>query len=80
MPGAFVNATVVLLSQANCLIVARNVLDPDAVKYFVSNMLRSAPELSTEWLLWIAFSRHPIEDCFGQAKNELGMDHFEVRG
>ena len=57
-----------------------NVLDPKEVKYFVSNMLRSTPDLSSEWLLWIAFSRHSIEDCFGQAKDELGMDHFEVRG
>ena len=69
-----------LPSQAHCLIVTGNVLDPKEVKYFVSNMLRSTPDLSSEWLLWIAFSRHSIEDCFGQAKNELGMDHFEVRG
>jgi len=69
-----------LPSQAHCLIVARNVLDPQEVKYFVSNMLPSTPEVSIEWLLWIAFSRHPIEDCFRQAKDELGMDHFEVRG
>ena len=43
-------------------------------------MLPSTPGVSLEWLLWIAFSRHPIEECFRQGKNELGMDHFEVRG
>ncbi|HCH09445.1 MAG TPA: hypothetical protein DEW32_09655, partial [Dehalococcoidia bacterium] len=46
----------------------------------MSNMLPSTPGVSIEWLLWIGFSRHPIEDCFKQAKDELGMDHFEVRG
>ena len=46
----------------------------------MSNVLPSASELSIEWLLWIAFSRHLIENCFRQAKKELGMDHFEVRG
>ena len=60
--------------------MARNVLDPEEVKYFVSNMLRSTLKLSIEGLLWIAFSCHPIADCFKQANNEPGMDHFEVRG
>ncbi len=69
-----------LPSQAHYLIAARNVLDPDEVKYFVSNMLPSTPGVSLEWLLWIAFSRHPIEECFRQGKDDLGMDHFEVRG
>ena len=69
-----------LPSQAHYLIVARNVLDRNEVKYFMSNMLPSTPGVSIEWLLWIGFSRHPIEDCFKQAKDELGMDHFEVRG
>jgi len=30
-------------------------------------------------LLGVAFGRWPIEQCFEQTKNELGMDHFEVR-
>ncbi|NIA06507.1 MAG: hypothetical protein GWP14_02530 [Actinobacteria bacterium] len=30
-------------------------------------------------LLRIAFSRWPIERCFELAKNEMGMDHFEIR-
>jgi SRSO17 transposase len=69
-----------LSGAANYLIVTRNVLDREQVKYFVSNMLPSTPEVSLRWLLWIAFSRHPIEQCFRQGKDELGMDHFEVRG
>ena len=69
-----------LPSQAHYLIVARNVDDPEEVKYFVSNMLPGTPGITLPWLLWVAFSRHPIEACFRQGKDELGMDHFEVRG
>ena len=69
-----------LPSQAHYLIVARNVDDPEEVKYFVSNMLPGTPGITLPWLLWVAFSRHPIEECFRQGKDELGMDHFEVRG
>jgi len=68
MPGA-----------AHTLIVARNVLQPDEVKYFVSNLLVGSEGVTLKWLLWIAFSRWPIERCFEVAKRELGMDHFEVR-
>ena len=30
--------------------------------------------------LYVAFGRWPIEDCFREAKEELGLDHFECRG
>ena len=36
-------------------------------------------EVMDIWLLWVAFSRWPIERCFEVGKRELGMDHFEVR-
>jgi SRSO17 transposase len=58
------------------LIVARNVLHPQEIKYFVSN----APEntrLST--LLKVAFSRWRIERCFEDQKGEVGLDHYEGR-
>jgi len=58
------------------LVIARNVLEPNVVKYFFSN----APEsTATETLLVVAFSRHKIERMFEDTKGELGMDHFEVR-
>lgn len=58
------------------LLVAYNVLEPDKVKYFISN----APEpTSVETLLLVAFSRWKIERMFEDGKGELGMDHFEVR-
>lgn len=58
------------------LLVARNVLNPDEVKYFISNACESTP---VETLLLVAFSRWRIERMFEDSKMELGMDHFEVR-
>jgi len=61
------------------LIIARNVRNPDEIKYFVSNMIPGSKDITLEWLLWVGFSRWPIEKCFRQSKDELGMDHFETR-
>jgi len=58
------------------LLIARNVLDPNEVKYFISNAPESTP---VEVLLRVAFTRWTIERCFEDSKTELGMDHFEVR-
>jgi SRSO17 transposase len=68
-----------LPGPAHTLIVARNVLNPEEVKYFLSNMAVGSGGVTLEWLLWVAFSRWPIERCFQVGKSELGMDHFEVR-
>ena len=68
-----------LPARVGTLIIARNVLTGE-LKYFVSNMAVGQAGISIEWLLWIAFARWPIEHCFKQAKDELGMSHFEVRG
>jgi len=65
------------LPGAPChLLVARNALKPDEVKYFVSN---APPTTKVETLLLVAFSRWTIERVFEDCKEELGMDHFEVR-
>lgn len=47
------------------------------LKFFVSNAGGGVP---LEWLLYVAYSRWPIEQCFREEKDELGFDHFEVRG
>lgn len=65
--------------RPHTLIVARNVLHPAEVKYFVSNLSLRNPGLTRENLLGIAFGRFGIERCFEIAKRDLGMDHFEVR-
>jgi SRSO17 transposase len=61
------------------LIVARNVLNPEKVKYFLANRIAGAAGTSLEWMLWVAFSRWPIERCFEVGKRDLGLDHFEAR-
>jgi SRSO17 transposase len=58
------------------LIVARNVLDPHEVKYFVCNAPLNTPRPQ---MLRVAFARYPIERCFEDDKTEIGLDHFEVR-
>ena len=68
-----------LPGPAHTLIVARNVLHPGEIKYFLSNLRIDGRTMTLEWLLWVAFSRWPIERCFEIAKSELGMDHFEMR-
>jgi SRSO17 transposase len=68
-----------LPGRTHTLIIARNVLDKDEVKYFLSNMVIDDKHLTLQWLLWVAFSRWPIERCFEIGKGELGMDHFEMR-
>jgi len=65
-----------LPSRPHHLIVTRNALKPDDVKFFLSNAPESTP---VEVLLLVAFSRWRIERLFQDSKTELGMDHFEVR-
>lgn len=65
-----------LPSRPHHLVIARNVLKPHEVKFFLSNAPESTP---LEVLLLVAFSRWHIERLFEDSKTELGMDHFEVR-
>jgi SRSO17 transposase len=68
-----------LASRRHCLIVARNVLTGE-VKYFVANRCPGQGGVTLRWLLQVAFGRWNVEACFREAKEELGMDHYEVRG
>ena len=65
-----------LPTRAHWLMVSR---DPQSgeLKFFVSNASAGVP---LEWLLYVAYARWPIEQCFREEKDELGFDHFEVRG
>lgn len=58
------------------LIVARNVLEPAKLKFFVAHASRETP---LGVLLKVAFSRWRVERCFEDEKTELGFDHFEGR-
>ncbi len=72
-------------TRRHCLIVARNVLTGE-VKYFLSNRVPGERNPGTgkcitlRWLLRVAFGRWSIESCFREGKEELGLDHYEVRG
>lgn len=75
-----------LPTRRHCLIVARNVLTGD-VKYFLSNRVPGEwnpyggkSSVTLRWLLRVAFGRCSIESCFRDGKEELGLDHYEVRG
>jgi SRSO17 transposase len=58
------------------LAVARNVLDPMEMKFFVSN---APPDTSVGTILLVAFSRWRVERCFEDDKGEVGLDHYEGR-
>jgi SRSO17 transposase len=68
-----------LPSRRHCLLVARNVLTGE-MKYFVSNRVPGEEGITVRHLLVVAFQRWSVESCFRQAKEELGLDHYEVRG
>ena len=65
-----------LPTRPHWLIIARNLENPEEVKFFVSNAPDGTP---LEVLLHVGFSRWHVERCFEDEKNELGLSHFEVR-
>jgi len=58
------------------LLIARNVLDRDEIKFFVSN---APPQTGIGALLLVAFSRWRVERCFEDDKSEIGLDQYEGR-
>ena len=74
-----------LPTRRHCVVVARNVLTEE-VKYFLANRVPgernpvTGEYVTLRWLLRVAFGRCSIESCFREGKEELGMDHYEVRG
>ena len=58
------------------LIIRRTIEKDPTYRYYLSD----AP-LSTRLptFVWLSGLRWPIEQCFEEAKTELGMDHYEVR-
>lgn len=74
-----------LPTRRHTLLVARNVLTGE-VKYFLSNRVPgdvnpvTGERVTVRWLLRVAFGRWPVESVFREGKEELGLDHWEVRG
>jgi SRSO17 transposase len=58
------------------LVIARKVLHPKEIKFFVSN---ASPATGIGTLLLVAFSRWRVERCFEDDKSEIGLDQYEGR-
>jgi len=58
------------------LLMRRSPDDPDEVSYYQAYGPRNTP---VEELVKICQSRWQVEECFAQAKGEVGLDHYEVR-
>ncbi|WP_370946817.1 IS701 family transposase [Amycolatopsis sp. cg5] len=62
--------------RGHWLLARRSISDPTEIAYYVCYGPRRSTLLD---LAWIAGSRWRIEECFQQAKNEAGLDHYQVR-
>jgi len=62
--------------RGHWLLARRSISDPAEIAYYACYGPRRS---STADLAWIAGSRWHIEECFQQAKNEAGLDHYQVR-
>ncbi|WP_081789961.1 IS701 family transposase [Kutzneria albida] len=59
------------------LLARRSVSDPTDIAYYVCF---GPAETGLTELVGVAGSRWAIEECFQTAKNETGLDHYQVRG
>jgi SRSO17 transposase len=58
------------------LLARRSISDPSEIAYYVCYGPRRATLVD---LAWVAGTRWHIEEAFQQAKNEAGLDHYQVR-
>jgi SRSO17 transposase len=62
--------------RGHWLLARRSLHDPDEIAYYACYGPRRSRLVD---LAWVAGSRWHIEECFQQAKNEAGLDHYQVR-
>jgi SRSO17 transposase len=62
--------------RGHWLLARRSISDPDEIAYYICYGPRRS---SLADLAWTAGARWRIEECFQQAKNEAGLDHYQVR-
>ena len=62
--------------RGHWLLARRSITDPTEIAYYICYGPRRASLVD---LAWIAGSRWRVEECFQQAKNEAGLDHYQVR-
>jgi SRSO17 transposase len=61
---------------ARWILIRRSITDPDEVAFSLCHGPIGTP---VEELIRIAAARWAIEECFASAKNETGLDHYQVR-
>ncbi len=59
------------------LLARRSISDPTEIAYYICF---AEAQTSLEELVRVAGSRWAVEECFQAAKNETGLDHYQVRG
>jgi len=62
--------------RGHWLLARRSLSDPADIAYYACYGPRRATVAD---LAWTAGSRWHVEECFQQAKNEAGLDHYQVR-
>src|SRR6266567_2585913 len=62
--------------RGHWLLARRSLTDPEEIAYYACCGPRRSRLVD---LAWIAGSRWHVEECFQQAKNEAGLDHYQVR-
>lgn len=62
--------------RGHWLLARRSLADPGEIACYACYAPRRSALVD---LAWIAGSRWHIEECFQQAKNEAGLDHYQVR-
>lgn len=66
--------------RGHWLLARRKITEPGQAPGEIAYYVCFGPRRSTLVdLAWIAGSRWRIEECFQQAKNEAGLDHYQVR-
>lgn len=58
------------------LLARRSISKPSEIAYYLSNAEADTPLLT---LVHVACTRYTIEQCFEEAKDDVGLDHYEVR-
>jgi SRSO17 transposase len=58
------------------LVLRRNLDDPSVVKFYLSNAPAACPLMQ---LAQMSGARWPVELCFAEGKDEVGLDHYETR-
>lgn len=63
--------------RGHWLLARRSLTDPNEIAYYICYGPAETPLAE---LVRVAGSRWAIEECFQTAKNETGLDHYQVRG